>query len=467
MESAPAHRDLPRGSDAAAACCAVQMHDAGPMDSGGQEALAQLRCRRLVAGTRLTWPPLAEPGVISLTVATDLRAPCLFAICCGGSAPVDLDAGYASHAQRLRLAVPAGCSEAIITGCDTPDAHLLVIDDPDREPGLSPRLVPASADLPTRRRRAMQRLADDALCQYSWMGGCVLEAFDALAEADPAGDWAGARRRWLGRYWHDGELHFQDPRGNPRGNEVTDIEATLPVATIAAEDPRHPACTAALAWWRERGAGGAIIDHGMTSAEGNYTLAYPMARIARLCDDQALRRLAVAQLELRRERLLHDGSIYLRHDAKGLTYRDWTRGICWYLLGLARVLAELGPENLPGFAEHLSERCRWIIVRQRDDGLWDNFLGEPGPPPDASGSAGIAAALLHAHRLGLAPDTAIATARRCWSGLGAHLEPDGWLGCVAPNNKRGEVPQHGQRRTVEPFALGLYGQLAAGLMRIR
>ena len=34
---------------------------------------------------------------------------------------------------------------------------------------------------------------------------------------------------------------------------------------------------------------------------------------------------------------------------------------------------------------------------------------------------------------------------------------------VAPNNKRGEQELHTRRRTIEPFALGLYAQLVAAL----
>ena len=133
------------------------------------------------------------------------------------------------------------------------------------------------------------------------------------------------------------------------------------------------------------------------------------------------------------------------------------------MLGLARTLTVLGADCAPDLAEHLQERCKWILDYQRTDALWNNFIHEEGYPAATSGSAGIATALALSYQLDLTGCEALSAAQKTLYALQKYLQPDGFMASVAPNNKRGEIEQHSHRRTIEPFALGLYAQLIAVL----
>ncbi|GHB90434.1 glycoside hydrolase family 88 protein [Cerasicoccus arenae] len=424
-----------------------------------QALLANLDAVRIEPGNVLRC--LGGGGkIISLAVAADLRGDCVVTFVDGRGQEQSVAASYASHAQRIRLLMPTGGDELRVSKV-TGEAELWIA----TQAPLAPITIDPDADLPTRRQHAFTRLQTDAVCQFSWMGGCVLDGLAQLQRAAPHAGWAVAIDAWLAHFFQGDELVYQNPRGQEVHNAFHGVESTLPVSVLAARDPYCPATDWALANWRaDTRADGLIADHCVT-AEGNYTVAYPLAVIGAGRGDTALIESALTQLRARRNELCIDGDLYLRNREGALSFRNWTRGICWYLLGLTRCLETLGVDSDAALAAHAAERGQWIISRQRSDGLWDNFLDEAGQgfPPDSSGSSGIATALMALHQLGLLGDEALASAERCWDGLGNCLEPDGWLGSVAPNNKRGEAEQHTHRRTIEPFALGLYGQLAAAL----
>jgi hypothetical protein len=80
----------------------------------------------------------------------------------------------------------------------------------------------------------------------------------------------------------DGSLHYEDLLGRPADGRFTTIEATLPLAVIVKLWPEHPIVAKSLSFWDSRGAagGGNIVDRGMVSAEGAFTVAYPLAAAA-------------------------------------------------------------------------------------------------------------------------------------------------------------------------------------------
>lgn len=425
-----------------------------------QMPLAGLQAIRIEPSLTIAFDA-SDSAILSLTVATDMRGECHANLEDDHGAVYAINAQYSSHAERLHVPLKDNVRELRVMDVSG-DAELWVVN----EPPLAPELIAANAALPRRRDLALERLRENSICQFSWMGGCALDGLWQLHQRQPGNRWDRAIDAWLAHFTRDGDLLYQSPRGEEVRNAFHGIESTLPVAIIAQRDPHNRALDYAVDEWRRMTKpNGVITDHSIT-AEGCYTAAYPMAVVGKLRNDQALIEAALAQLRIRRDKLCIDGDLYLRNLDGKLSFRNWTRGICWSLLGLARTLQSLGADADAGLAEFATERGQWIITRQRADGLWDNFLDEAGQgfPPDSSGSSGIAAALMAFRELGLIGDEARAAAKRCWEGLGACLEPDGFLGSVAPNNKRGETEQHTHRRTIEPFALGLYGQLAAALL---
>ncbi|WP_269540011.1 glycoside hydrolase family 88 protein [Cerasicoccus fimbriatus] len=429
-----------------------------PSEGTNQSSLGGIEWKQVLPGLVFEIDD-PKPGWLSLMVACDLRADCVVSLedDCGNVHQID--ASFASHGQRLRVAWPAGSKRLCVTSIEGEGALWIA-----SAAGFAPCFVEDNASIEQRREAALERLRQDALCQFSWMGGCVLDGMQQLSQTANRQVWQKAIHDWLSYFVKADELRYQSPRGELVLNLFNNIEGTLPVAVIAREDPWHPVCDLALEMFNRlaQNNDGRILNVEIT-AEGCYTVAYPLAVLSKGRGDEALQLLALHQLELRREQLFYAGDIYLRSGEHGRSFRNWTRGICWYLLGIARCLSVLGVDKSASLCAHFVERAAWIIARQREDGLWDNFLDEPGFPPDSSGSCGIAAALMTGHSLGLLGDEARQCAQRTWEGVGRYLEPDGWLGCVAPNNKRGEASQHTRRRTIEPFALGLYAQLAASL----
>jgi rhamnogalacturonyl hydrolase YesR len=338
------------------------------------------------------------------------------------------------------------------------DKTFWAISDPARLPNSVPAVWAVEAGA-NRLKRYFDRLETDCVAEFGWMGGCVLEAYDALAGVSDTPRWNNARDRWLGFFLDDQHLVYQDRFGRQCVDSYSIIEATLPIASVVRCRPQHPIVDITADYLRNSASKDA-------TCEGCYTVAYTLLQIAASRGRSDLVNLAFNELSHRREKLFFEGCIYLRHHGTHRTYRNWTRGVGWYLLGNVKCLGLIGVDSEPRWrelADHIAERVAWAMRFQRADGLWDNFFDEPGRPPDTAGSAGIAAALVHAHELGLAGTEAVTAARRCWDGLANHLFVDGWLGGTAPSNKRGEEAQHGITRASETFGMGLMGTLAGAL----
>jgi rhamnogalacturonyl hydrolase YesR len=195
-------------------------------------------------------------------------------------------------------------------------------------------------------------------------------------------------------------------------------------------------------------------------------VAFPLAALAIARNSDALAALALDQLRIRQARLWHDGALWLRYRDDGQrSFRNWARAVAWYLLGLVRTL-ELLRDRVIDVADLEAEACRvgnWVQGFQRDDGLWAAYVDDPGLAADASGSAGIAAALALGARIGVLPQAATGAARRTLDGLQNHLTPDGFLGGATQANRGGEVLQRSDYRVLSQVAMGLQAQLIAEL----
>lgn len=341
---------------------------------------------------------------------------------------------------------------------------------PSDAASFEPTLAPDIAGDPLARFFGL--LASRATAQpFGWMEGCVLDALHDLHAATGDARWRAAFDAHLALFvTEDNRLVYEPPGGRPADGTIYSIEGTLPFAPLAKFAPDHPLLALALDYLCGRhNPDGTFIEPEAYTAEGSYTIAYPLAALAQARRDSNLASLAANVLRVRHARLRRPDGLWLRrHTDDSLTFRSWARGVAWYLLGLARSIEHL--EDLTDTADlkiELRDAAEWALRWQRSDGLWGNYLDDNEALQDTSGSAGIAAAFARGVGLGLLPDVFRDAAERCWSGLLRHLTPDGFLDGASQGNRGGEPLQRAPYRVLSPMGMGLMGQLAAALGHVR
>ncbi len=312
-----------------------------------------------------------------------------------------------------------------------------------------------------------EALASPAIAQpFGWMEGCVLDGLE--------------QRRALLKSQRDREAmdwHFRaffDQRVMPRYAPHTEAavrhgsEGLLPFAALARHNAAHPSFDGMLEFCHRAAAGtdGIIIDGRTTTAEGCYTLAYPLAALGAARDDRSLRALAVKQLEHRIERLAARDTLYLRANERDeRTFANWARGVAWFALGLVRTMNQLPAGEIPpAVREAFVWSAELAMKWQSRQGLWHCFIGQPETGVETSGSAGIAAALAAGARLLPNPSRAIRAARAAHRELmKRHLVAGGFLGGASQVNRDGERLQRGGYRVIAHCGAGLLAQLDAQL----
>jgi Glycosyl Hydrolase Family 88 len=413
----------------------------------------------------------AGPALLRLTVAVDDRQDRLLEVR-SAAARVPLGRlvvrcadphqrfGLALDARAAALALDEGVEVRLLRGT----GPLWVFAGAAAPVRHRPHLLPAAGG--DEQAELLRRLASvDSVQPFGWMEGCVLDAQIELAAALPAarGALLRAARRHLAMYLPGGRLVYEDPRGRVADDRLYGIEATLPFAALARLDPTHPALDGAVRWWRERADADGCVRDAATTAEGGYTVGWPMAAIARRRGSRELARLAVRQQLVRRERLRHGGVLHLRQLADGRrTFPNWARAHAWHLLGLVRTARALdGLVDTTDLWAAAGRAAEEVAGAQTERGLWHCFVDAPATGPEASGTAGIAAALALGREAGRLDRWAGEAAARAWAGLRDLLTPDGWLAGSSQANKGGEALQRGGYRVVSGSGTGLVGQLAA------
>jgi rhamnogalacturonyl hydrolase YesR len=434
---------------------------------------------------RFSWTAVSEqfgstPGHLRLTTAIDDRECKTVAVRLAASGRLlgRLDIRYAHALETFALPLDsasfaAALSEGVALSLDSATSPLWLLhpDVATEAPGLAPALLPEHP-AETRPAAHLRWLASlNSLHTWGWMEGCVLDALEDLDAAYPNSGFAAARRSHLEKFFPaDGSLRGETPKSEPCDDTIYGIEATLMFSALASDQPSHPWVDRAVAWWlAHANAEGAILDDTLLSAEGSYTIAYPLARVAALRRRKELARSALVQLEIRRSHLWHEDALWLRRDLHdgSRSFRNWARGVAWHFLGCARVARELAAfpalDRAPLQAD-LRRLAALALTTQLPGGLWRCFLDEPDTSPDTSGSAGIAAALALSARHGwIEPAPALAAARRAEAALLLHLAADGQLGGVAQSNRGGEALQRSDYRVLSSMGAGLLGQLRATL----
>lgn len=306
-----------------------------------------------------------------------------------------------------------------------------------------------------------KRLASGAvLTEFNWMAGNVLDGIQG--GIFPEQQAMEITRNYLGKYLDFDGVSRESPGSCPDFG----VEDTAPFAALARIAPEHPWVLRVIDFWRShQGKDGCVMELGRAVAEGSYTVAYPMAVIARMHGDKALAAQAVRQLIIRRDELVTSEGIWLRaaHPGSPRSFLNWARGVAWYFLGLCATVAELqaGGFSIDGLHQEVTRSAEWVCRFQRSDGLWGGFLHEPATREDTSGSAGIAAGLAIAMRSGMVGGTYRTNLSNALAGLERNLTPDGFLGGSTQRNTAGEFFQRSDYRILAPYAAGLYA-LALG-----
>ncbi|RKN70605.1 glycoside hydrolase family 88 protein [Paenibacillus ginsengarvi] len=318
-------------------------------------------------------------------------------------------------------------------------------------------------------------LSLDSLQPFGWLEGCVLDGLYALRQVTDANRVEQVLDSHLSEYvTEDGQLRYEDLHGVPSDGRFSGIESTLPIAVIAKRQPDHPLVKQLVAYW----AAHLVDDKGVLSAEssitaeGAYTMAYPMAVLASRLQSKELAQLAIRQLLLRRQKLVDGRDLYgiVSNGGDRRIMRNWARSYTWYMLGFVRTWMELQhapyAAEISGMEELTAEfrRIADIVVSLREpEGLWSCFLGEPETGIETSGSAGIAAALALGARHGLLPPASLDAAREAMQALEAYVTPDGLLHGVCQHNCGGLVLQRGGYRVLSQMGMGLLAQLYAAV----
>jgi len=433
---------------------------------GEYRALAGLPSYGLIKGIQIDWKSIevSNPDYLCLTVSRDVREDNTIFLWAGKECLLEYPADYVSAGQRLRISLSESVLEKIETGESlrlTSSARLWVVAENDRYPRLGIGFTDGNEV-----NDSLGRLKDSAITQFGWMHGCVLDGLYELYAQTGDKSYLEALKKQLRAYLTAEAVNYESPRNKIAINEFESIELTLPIAVIAKLYPEHPSIDAALEYLESRTSeSGLITDGWSTTAEGCYTIAYPLMLIGKQRNDGALMRSALKQLQFRREALWVEESLYLRRSPKGShSFQHWARGICWYFLGTVRTLIASGQEPTKEQMTHLQELARYVAMWQDESGLWRNFITDAGQLFDTSGSSGIAAALALAANRGWIDAAYLQNAKTCHVAMDDYFVDGGFLNSVAPNNKRGEKEQRANNRTCEPFALGLYGQLHAALL---
>ena len=311
-------------------------------------------------------------------------------------------------------------------------------------------------------RNRMNSLA--SVQPFGWIEGCVLEGLYEMKERMGDVSAAKAIASHLNLFGiQKGKLIYENPRSIPVDNKIYGIEATLPFAVIARMDHEAVAMRQAVDFWMgHKKVYGASFDGNMLSAEGSYTVAYPMAVYAMKTNNEELRKTAIMELLLRRDRLVVGDDLYLRsYNDNTKSFKNWARAYAWYMLGLIDTIRELG-----GHVELEAEFQRIATIAlccRNAEGLWPCFLKEPETNTETSGSAGIAAAFAKGYRFGILGEDFYTSAQEVYDILKNYLTSDGFLGGVSQMNRGGENLQRGGYRVISQMGMGLMAQLMANL----
>jgi len=304
----------------------------------------------------------------------------------------------------------------------------------------------------------------NSIQDFGWMEGCVLDGLWQIYTRKKASTALETIQAHLKLFF--GEItDSQEMSANAeeKNYKISSIESTLPFAVFANLYPEHPALKDVEDFWNSKlKSHGGIVDYSIT-AEGCYTVAYPMAVLSKVLKRPDLAAMALQQLRIRKK-LVESGNVYLRYypDKNNRAYKNWARGISWYMLGLIRTISILEEsEDVNDLKEEFIRVSNFALKHQKSDGLWNCFIDDENTITDTSGSAGIAAAIASGISQGLLDQSLKDRILQTWNGLHSYLTEDGLLTGAAQSNSGGQALQRSDYRVISQMGMGLMGQLYA------
>jgi unsaturated rhamnogalacturonyl hydrolase len=305
-------------------------------------------------------------------------------------------------------------------------------------------------------------LSLDSVQTFGWQQGIVWDGLYEMSKNSPKAK--TVLKQQIDLFFGKESLVYAKYNNEKEVDKINGVESILPFAILAQTNPRHPMIKTASEFCEAHANSEGIIADGkgnnrLLKTEECYTVSYPLAVLAKTLNRPDLADLAIKTLHSRVNILEKGNSIYQRGTEQGeLFFENWSRGVAWYLLGLAKSLVYL-PESKERelLKTSFQKSVEKIVKYQQDNGLWYNFYHKPETGFETSGTAGIVAAINYGIENDLLNKTYFTVVRKAKKGLVPYLTPDGFLTGTSQVNKAegGSQLQMNGFRIISPYTLGL------------
>lgn len=303
---------------------------------------------------------------------------------------------------------------------------------------------------------------------FGWMEGCITDGLEALINIDRYAYLASNLKKRIELFLPDSKtLKYEDNKGEPYLNYFNSDEGGLPFAAIVKFFPKHPSIKLFTDYCEQRIQNGTTITNYLKT-EGCYHLAYPLATVGKVLQNNELCEIAIIEILESIKYLTTDNKIIqgASKDGSATNFVNWARGYAWFLLGLVqtyKIISTIKDFRNDVRLERIREAFEYYgnlaLSFQQADNTWLAYIDKEDTYFDASGTAGIASALMYGHRLGFKVAFDKNSQMKTLRTLEQNLTPDGFLKNCSQINRGGEELQKGPYRVISQYALGLMAHL--------
>ena len=160
---------------------------------------------------------------------------------------------------------------------------------------FNPHLLVSSKEKGTIADFLQSLMSVDSIQAFGWREGTVLDGLWQLYSLTGEERALAAIKEHFDLFFDGENLKYENSRNDPRDNEIDGIESTIPYATLARISPHHPILKTVIEAWDSYTQENGMVTGGSTiTAEGCYTVAYPMAVIGKAWNDSGLKKRALA-----------------------------------------------------------------------------------------------------------------------------------------------------------------------------